>query len=43
MSMKDRYGNLMDDTFNAYYELFRKKGAVSEESAVTIEELFDGG
>lgn len=42
MSMKDRYGNLMDDAFGAYYELFRKKGAVSEDTAVTMEELFDG-
>lgn len=42
MSMKDRYGNLMDETFSAYYEMFRKKGAVSEETAVTLEELFDG-
>lgn len=42
MSMKDRYGNMIEDAFGAYYELFRKRGAVSEDTAVTLDELLDG-
>ena len=42
MSKKSQYGTIMDEAFGAYYELFRKKGAVSETAAITLEELFDG-
>lgn len=42
MSIKDKYGTMMEEAFGLYYELFRKKGAVSGENAVTLEELFDG-
>ena len=42
MSVKERYGTMMDSAFGMYYELFRKKNALSEEGALTMEELFDG-
>lgn len=43
MANDNKYKDMMDEAFSAYYELFRKKDAVSEEKAVTLEELFDGG
>ncbi len=43
MSVKERYGTMMDSAFGSYYEMFREKGALSKEQAVTMEELFDGG
>ena len=43
MSMKERYGTMMDNAFGQYYVLFRKKNALDKEHAVTVAELFGDG
>lgn len=42
MSVKERYGTMMDNAFGGYYDLFRKQKALSSDTAVTMEKLFDG-
>ena len=42
MSVKERYGTMMDNSFGGYYDLFRKQKALSSDTAVTMETLFDG-
>ena len=42
MSVKERYGTMMDNAFGGYYDLFRKQKALSSDMAVTMEKLFDG-
>lgn len=42
MADNNKYKDMMDEAFAAYYDLFRRKGAVSEDKAVTMEELFGG-
>lgn len=41
MSFQEKYGTMMDGAFGFYYEAFRRKGALSKETALTMEELFD--
>ncbi len=40
MSVKERYGTMMDNAFGGYYDLFRKQKALSSDTAVTMETLF---
>lgn len=40
MAKDNKYKDMMDEAFAAYYDLFRERGAVSEDTAVTMEELF---
>ena len=42
MSVKERYGTMMDNSFGGYYDLFRRQKALSSDTAVTMETLFDG-
>lgn len=42
MSFQEKYGTMIDGAFGFYYEAFRQKGALSKETALTKEELFDG-
>ena len=39
MSVKERYGTMMDNAFGGYYDLFRKQKALSSDMAVTMEKL----
>jgi hypothetical protein len=41
--MANGYGKMLDDAFGKYYEKFREKGALSKETAVTLEEIFPEG
>lgn len=42
MSFQETYKTMIDGSFGHYYEVFRQKGAISKETALTMEELFDG-
>lgn len=41
--MSNQYGKMLDEAYGTYYERFRTLGAISKETAVTIEELFPEG
>lgn len=42
MSFQEQYSTMLDGAFGNYYKVFRQKGALSRETALTKEELFDG-
>lgn len=40
MSSKNGYNELINEAFESYYEAFKKHGALSKETALTLEEIF---
>ncbi len=40
MSSKNGYNELINEAFESYYEAFRKQGALSKETAKTLDEIF---
>ncbi|MDO4438068.1 MAG: hypothetical protein Q4B86_01275 [Eubacteriales bacterium] len=40
MASKNGYNELMNEAFESYYEAFRKHGALSKETALTLDEIF---
>lgn len=42
MSFQEKYETMIDGAFGSYYEVFRRKQALSKETALSMDELFDG-